>query len=50
MQTTSETAEIVFRPRTDASHKYPFRMSPFFIIEHCRNCKEHQWCTRHDEE
>lgn len=20
-----------------------------FIIEHCFNCKEHAWCTRHDE-
>ena len=25
------------------------RNQPVFIIEHCFNCKEHAWCTRHDE-
>lgn len=20
------------------------------VIEHCRNCKQHQWNTRHNEE
>ena len=25
-------------------------VTPHFIIEHCFNCKEHQWCTRHKED
>ena len=22
---------------------------PVFLVEYCFNCKEHAWCTRHDE-
>lgn len=22
---------------------------PIFVIEHCRDCKSHEWNTRHDE-
>ena len=45
----TETAQLINQFRSDVMHRYPFRLSPFFIIEHCRNCKDHQWCTRHDE-
>lgn len=25
------------------------KAQPVFLIEYCFNCKEHAWCTRHDE-
>ena len=23
--------------------------TPYFCIESCQHCKDHLWCTRHDE-
>ena len=30
-------------------YRWPFSLEPFFLIETCQNCDEHQFCTRHDE-
>ena len=27
--------------------RWPYSLEPFFVIETCQNCAEHQFCTRH---
>ena len=33
--------------RRKNNQKWPMGLEPFFIIETCTNCEDHQWCTRH---
>ena len=28
---------------------WPLQLEPCFVIHTCFNCKEHQWCTRHNQ-